>query len=565
MRIVMYCSDSITRTYDFVTNPVTISGDGLLHQFRLTGTPGSVINVYIDDILQFTTPNNITADMNFGDSVDSPGLYIGNSLDGTIYEFRMTKGNLTNNSKNNDEIVSPIVLSGDFLTGGSIDVYNPVAFDFDTANVLGTPIDLLFRLRNKTEPKFEIDKEGNIFLVGMVDGVDISSIPANYTDAAITAKVLGAGYLASAGTVAIGDSLEIALEKLDGNIAAAAIVANAALPKAGGQISGNITCLGAQTFDGVDISDLALKVGIYRNLNVVDNVTTDDDRNVTGLASALAFAIDLRSKILAHSMSIGAHASADPYSWVYHNEVATVSGTALGVITVADASVFSIDDLVYIDNTIHIPYAVGYIESITIVNPGVQEEIHVTIGSGGGGGDVDLSAYTVALGAHIWLSLDAHPANPTTLATLITFIGFLKSGYILHDDDAELGAAWLYHIAQEAGDHSINPALPITTLAEVIIVLTEFKTKYDAHVADTTTHTLAVGATVVAAPANGFATTIIDAAALSGDKIQWAIIDNGVATVRGVSAIASTGFITFTFDADPASDVVLSYSLFRAN
>jgi len=51
---------------------------------------------------------------------------------------------------------------------------------------------------------------------------------ASFTDAAVTGKLLGAGYLAAAGTVTIGDSLEVAIEKLDGNSAAAQAAADAA-------------------------------------------------------------------------------------------------------------------------------------------------------------------------------------------------------------------------------------------------------------------------------------------------------------------------------------------------
>jgi len=58
----------------------------------------------------------------------------------------------------------------------------------------------------------------------------VASGAITLANAAVMGKVLPAGYLKSAGVVAIGDSLEVALEKLDGNVGATELVANAALP-----------------------------------------------------------------------------------------------------------------------------------------------------------------------------------------------------------------------------------------------------------------------------------------------------------------------------------------------
>jgi hypothetical protein len=204
---------------------------------------------------------------------------------------------------------SPMKMESKEASGGT-------AFHLDTKNnfVAGD----LLSLENATVAKLVVDFAGNITTVGTVDGIDVSTLPgaiaakldsadftsvnvmaklltgfsssagalaagdslitginkldgnvagtvivanaalpaADFTSANVTAKVLGAGYSALAGVVTIGDTLEVAFEKLDGNVAATTIVANAALPKAGGQISGSITCAGAETFDGVDVSTL---------------------------------------------------------------------------------------------------------------------------------------------------------------------------------------------------------------------------------------------------------------------------------------------------------------------
>lgn len=80
-------------------------------------------------------------------------------------------------------------------------------------------------------------------------------------------------------------------------------------------------------------------------------------------------------------------------------------------------------------------------------------------------------------------------ADATTLATLLALAGALLTAYDVHDDDSELGAAWLYHDAQESGDHSPVSAVTPTTLQEAITRLNDLKAKYNAHDADATTHT----------------------------------------------------------------------------
>ena len=51
---------------------------------------------------------------------------------------------------------------------------------------------------------------------------------------------------------------------------------------------------------------------------------------------------------------------------------------------------------------------------------------------------------------------------------------------------------------------------------------------------------------------------------LPGDSVSWSILDSGTGTVTGVSAVAGTAGITFTFSADPQNDAIISYSVFRA-
>lgn len=158
-------------------------------------------------------------------------------------------------------------------------------------------------------------------------------------------------------------------------------------------------------------------------------------------------------------------------------------------------------------------------------------------------------------------------ASPTAteLVTLIALVTEMLLAYDAHDDDAELGALWAYHAAQEAGDHSLASTVAPTTLAECITRLNDIKAKYNGHDADATCH--GVGSNhqeATADAANGNSATVADVNAVAGDLVSWSVLDGGVGPKVGVDCLAGTGEITFQFDAPPVSDTRLSYSLFRA-
>jgi len=156
-------------------------------------------------------------------------------------------------------------------------------------------------------------------------------------------------------------------------------------------------------------------------------------------------------------------------------------------------------------------------------------------------------------------------ADATDLTDLITLVTELLTAYDAHDADAELAGAWAFHVAQEAGDHSLASAVAPTTLNECITRLNDLKAKYNAHDADGTAHT--TGSTHQEATADaalGVAILVTEANVLSGDHVVWSILDSGTGTVVGVSGVAGAGTITFTFDADPQDDAVITYAVFRA-
>jgi len=155
-------------------------------------------------------------------------------------------------------------------------------------------------------------------------------------------------------------------------------------------------------------------------------------------------------------------------------------------------------------------------------------------------------------------------ADASDLATLLTLTGDLLTAYDTHEADAELAGAWVYHNAQEAGDHSLASAVAPTDLNEAITRLNDLKTKYNAHDADSTAHT--TGSTHQEATANGaLSATIVvsESGVASGDEVVWGILNSGTGSVTGVTAVAGTDQISFTFSAEPQDDTIIAYAVFR--
>jgi len=197
-------------------------------------------------------------------------------------------------------------------------------------------------------------------------------------------------------------------------------------------------------------------------------------------------------------------------------------------------------------------------------------------------GNVAGLASAIALANEVQIDFDAHCAdagehttsvdavNVTTepaasdITTLIALTTELLTGYDAHEGDAELGAAWVFHGAQEAGDHSLASTAAPTTLAECITRLNDIKTKLNAHDADGTAHGTDTQHQVTADDsAMGAAVAVAVAGAVSGNKVVWGILDSGTGTVTGVSAVAGTAKVTFTFSADPQADTIISYMVLR--
>lgn len=156
-------------------------------------------------------------------------------------------------------------------------------------------------------------------------------------------------------------------------------------------------------------------------------------------------------------------------------------------------------------------------------------------------------------------------ADASDLTSLIALVSAELTAYDAHDADAE-AATPTYHAAQEAADASLASAVAPTTLAECITRLNDLKAKFNTHDADSTAHGVGSQYQIASADAaNGAAILASVSGVASGDLVSWAILDDGSNSVTGVSAVAATDGITFTFSGDPGSDAIVSYVVMRNN
>lgn len=156
--------------------------------------------------------------------------------------------------------------------------------------------------------------------------------------------------------------------------------------------------------------------------------------------------------------------------------------------------------------------------------------------------------------------------TPVDLATVIQVTNLLQTAYAAHNADAILASGWAYH-SEQATTKALADATAVTTLQTVLTKLNDLKAKYNDHEDETTGHnsTSSITAHQVAAAdvSYGAAIWVADPKVASGDKVEWSILDDGTGNVTGVSAVAGTGGITFTFSADPQNDCIISYEVSR--
>ena len=156
--------------------------------------------------------------------------------------------------------------------------------------------------------------------------------------------------------------------------------------------------------------------------------------------------------------------------------------------------------------------------------------------------------------------LDAASVVPYNLATLLVLVNDLTAKYTLHNTDA-IAATPTYHQAQDT-THALSATTSVTTLAGALTRLNDIKAKFNAHDAETTAHTKGslyqIAADDAALGVSIFVTTGMENVK-TGDKVSWAVLNDGTGNVTGVSAVAGNGGVTFTFSADPQDDTIISY------
>ena len=158
-------------------------------------------------------------------------------------------------------------------------------------------------------------------------------------------------------------------------------------------------------------------------------------------------------------------------------------------------------------------------------------------------------------------------AAATDLATLLALTGELLTLFAAHNADAIKASAWAYHNAQ-AKNCVLTSAVTPTTLVQAVTRLNDLKAKYNDHEDETVGHnsvaTVAADQVAATNAAYGTANAVPVSGAAVNDLVFWSIIDDGTGNVTGVSAVAGTDKITFTFSADPQNDCIISYMLVRS-
>lgn len=110
-------------------------------------------------------------------------------------------------------------------------------------------------------------------------------------------------------------------------------------------------------------------------------------------------------------------------------------------------------------------------------------------------------------------AIDAVVASSTVtdqngLASIVTLLTEMLADYDIHDDDAELAAAWAYHAGQETANHTPTDVTKMKTLDDGITKANNLKSVYNAHDADGTAHGVASSHQVTAANATDMTTLV---------------------------------------------------------
>jgi len=153
-------------------------------------------------------------------------------------------------------------------------------------------------------------------------------------------------------------------------------------------------------------------------------------------------------------------------------------------------------------------------------------------------------------------------ADAVDYVTLIALTTDMMASYVLHDDDAILGAAWAYHVAQGTEKAPASEVAP-TNLTTAIARLNDLKAKLNDHMDDAAAHTDGDSAQEAATDAAvGASVRIVDAEVTAADVVMVTILNNGTGNVEIVSITEGSGYFDVEFSADPQDDTKISYQVY---
>ena len=157
------------------------------------------------------------------------------------------------------------------------------------------------------------------------------------------------------------------------------------------------------------------------------------------------------------------------------------------------------------------------------------------------------------------------------LSTAIALTNKLIVAYSAHESDAALASAWKYHKGQESGTHALASQTAVTDLPGLITMLTDFRTKYNAHDADASAHqTASTFQLVSSAPSSTPVATLKISAAYqgtdeygtSGNRTGY-IITTGIryaTTLAGNVASAATSAVLTSVIGIKVGDIITVYA-----
>ena len=448
-----------------------------------------------------------------------------------------------------------------------------IAFKLNSQNALANAAALLLSLRNNNVPKFVVDKDGNVTVVGTVDGVDVSGIPGT-----VSAKVAKAGDTMT-GDLVMDNQKAIELrEATAGGTDSVKIQAPAAL--------------GASYVLTLPVDDGTANQTLVTDGNGV--LSWEDVAPADAIAASLFTAKgDLLSAtgaaapIIIPAGTIGQILTVDPGQPSGLKWTSTGSGNVSNAGASTNNAIARFDGVggSLIKTSLASIDAAGAIDCV-----GIRLTGPATLYRGTNLAYAMLLANTLKTtmnahaadgpppGEHLLADVANFPvatANATNLATLLALTGSLLTAYAAHNLDA-IAVTPTYHLLQSLPGNALVSAVAPIDLDEAVTKLNDLKAKYNLHDQNTTNHT--TGTLHQEGTANATGDYLTDGESLIGvvdsttsrtitlsdvDKVAGRIIfikdESGGATAFPISVAPETG----TLDGAASVPISVDYGCLR--